>query len=865
MQTRSVSSPLLKAALTCALVALACVGHCARAAGILSDFRSEARTVYSYSGPELAEMPWEIADGRGAIILPDLFYADAAQNEQIMPTEVTLAAPEQKNPIRYQIDRLIYPTIGNPRLVVLGGADGLPLVLRLEKALYSHLEPRLGAPLKTRPHVSRLFLEKTDSGNRILFYLVPRGLRSQTHEPGPAGGQGLVALAPARVFVHSVDAFPEELRVRDTLRFTVRARDLNSVAPALYDLRLEVWRDGKMIAHEFQYNAVRVFEKGADAGDYHVLNVSDTQVSVSDILDGVPKKFSFREISQAKLKQFVRHVNESSEPSIRNSVFITFNGDLHNGGSPGTLLPEGVARIYNDEAAGILPILRELNFPIFLVAGNHDGYASTGHVPGPIATAVTKKRLLGAVFRGGEKIKSLEQVVRAASGDASWEKLSAAVRRTAAGPGGRHEDIFTGRFVQRGRLGKGGSVYWKRVPENRRNVMLYDGFHQWRRSYGPLYYSFNFGRNHYLAANSYDLRQHRRTGWGMYTVNYGGGISAWQMNFIRRDLKRADGKFDIILLAHHDPRGGHRGKDFPYYFEQIDYNGMGESALNFVNGEFLAPMKCAKVPAWAKSARQVIDCMHDGLQDWLRADRQFDCREEDLVASGPHAGTCDQERYKIAKNHPIYSGYQLLHRLAHHRSLRTVILGHTHYNSLEVLLPGDEIIPGRVVLDAAAQEKYAALEVDTPLRSQSKLSEQDGARQEKKYNVQRYNQERLDKIGVVKENSHALRIIDLALSGHDFQKKLLGHELVVLRVGTEAQLSFQNLSGGAPMLGFAVFDIKQRADARRVELPQLNGVTYYHNQDGRFRSVLRVPLDRTKRLGLRGEGNPLQGVFRLKN
>jgi len=55
------------------------------------------------------------------------------------------------------------------------------------------------------------------------------------------------------------------------------------------------------------------------------VNVTDTQVSVGT---------AFEDKTLAKLREFVARVNASTDPTVRDAAFITFNGDLHNGGSP---------------------------------------------------------------------------------------------------------------------------------------------------------------------------------------------------------------------------------------------------------------------------------------------------------------------------------------------------------------------------------------------------------------------------------------------------------------------------------------------------------------------------------------------------
>src|SRR5690606_26669659 len=122
--------------------------------------------------------------------------------------------------------------------------------------------------------------------------------------------------------------------------------------------------------YEYQYNAVRVFD--SEPEEYPVVNVTDTQVSVSGEYDTATRK---------KLDELVHFLNTTNDPNILNAPFITFNGDLHNGGSPVSLRQRTVAWTYNEEAKAIVSLLKHLPLPIFLTAGNHDGYVATGHVP----------------------------------------------------------------------------------------------------------------------------------------------------------------------------------------------------------------------------------------------------------------------------------------------------------------------------------------------------------------------------------------------------------------------------------------------------------------------------------------------------
>ena len=800
---------------------------------------------YHFQESDLEGLPWEVRGPGGEFHLPDVYYAEKNQNRQIMPLEIDVG---NKKP--YSIDRLIYPTIGNPNLYVKEGDDTLIVVLRIEKDILKKMGLSRGKALQSTPYLRPA---NFSSHGNFKFFLLPKSERNKSGSLEPLTGK--ISLKPARVLIHTQDNMPPELTGRETLQFHFNEAALGLLEADLYDLRFELAPKGEELIFEYQYNAVRIYEKDADTGPYSVINITDSQVSVSELLDGVVNKVSFREISLDKLRQFVNYINSSKDKRIRNAAFITFNGDLHNGGSPGTLMPNDIAETYQKEAGAVLKILSKLKTPIFLTAGNHDGYASMGHTPKFIETILNDKKLLNSIAGAAGKKKPLENVINDVIGPEAWENLNRYLQENQEIPGGRHVDIFTGSFIRRGRPDRGKTLYWQHIPIEHQNQVIYDGFNQWRKTYGPLAYSWGFGKNHYININSYDLRQHRRSGWGMYTVNYGGGISQFQMNWIRRDIYINDtGKKDIILLAHHDPRGGHNGKDHPYYFRQIDYTGMGVSASAYIKGEILNPVFCDKIPGLIKTKKYALDCLHDGLQEWMRPDIEFDCENEHLYTEGPLTGRCDPEEFRSTtffgnKNHPLYSGYQMLHRLAKYKSIRTLLLGHTHYNSLEILQPGDEIVPGKVTLDYSANKRYAQLEVDNPLRANS-------------YEKYEENTAKLDKLSYTMVEGKKTLTLDLLKAGHDFNRKLNEKELAILRLTSIAELTLQeSMLDGSSMVGFTVFDVYSIQDKRNYALPQINKLHYYQSKDGSFLKIAEVPLRRTDKWKAGGADNPLKNLF----
>jgi hypothetical protein len=784
------------------------------------------------SGPAGEDLPWEVTSDQGESVLPNLFYAEASENEQVMPLTVHG---------RSQIDRLVYPTIGNPNLYTKSDAkDSLMAVLRIEESAYAHLKPNATQNIAGTT-MSVLQLTEDDK-NSLSFYLVDHGARPANTESNQAiakaDGQHVIRIKPSQIRLQSVPSdMPAAFKARRTLRVIFDQAAMASVPQGLYDLRYEVKQNGAIATGksgplaEFQYNAVRVFDKPAD--EYSVVNVTDTQVS---------NGLTFKGRTLTRLQEFVQRINATTDPAVRSAAFITFNGDLHNGGSPETVLADGVATTYNLEATAILDTIKDLNLPIFLTVGNHDGYVATGVLPfalDPLGTA-----LKSAVTKAGGS----------AWPNFSFDQYQAYLDKNANTPGGFHNDIFNGQFIRRD--GKTFGEAWKPIAQSSRNMVLYDGQHQWHRTYGPSYASFSFGKNHYMNLNSFDLRQHRRTGWGMYTVNYGGGMShvqeAWLERQVGRVEQNAAAPQDIVFIAHHDPRGGHHGLDFPYLFPQVDYTGLPEVIRNFVIGEVINPKLCAVVPTFAQSDDFQVSCIHDGLQEWMLADPEFDCADGDKKPDGH----CNLDAIKADSKKSLYfSNLSLVQLVATHPSIRTLLLGHTHYNYLEVLQSGDAIIPGDDSLD---KDKIAGLNVDNPVRAFSFFAKLTGRKDFDPAAMNNPEPVWSDSDDGVQLHRKAIPMIQRAVQGS-------GRELVVLRLTSNADITSQQFCATPDncktMLGFSTFQVSKKT----FSLPQINDVTFFLNDGGgTFETVKSITLPRSARVSRDSENNPVNPLFKLK-
>ena len=799
------------------------------------------------------DFPWEISNGCGETYLTDIFYAEAIQNEQIAP--LTIQDKHNQNK-RIQIDRLIYPTIGNPNLYSKNNPqDTLMLVLRTEELADVKWENF------QHPHSTQKKRRATSNDKVPTFYLVDRSQRSALTNSKPMKpGKDIHKIEPSIFLVHSQSQYPEVFRHRYTYEAHFDEKVMKGIEPGMYDIRVDMPSG----VFEYQYNAVSVIEKESE--NYSVINVTDSQVSISLKASKALQEKTFKIVSHDKLKQFVEYINyvmenpdkakSEADQKIRNAPFITFNGDLHNGGSPGSLLPADVMYTYQKEAEAIMNILMELRKPIFLVAGNHDGYVSMGHVPA-LVSAYAK---LSPNHKSLDELVQEEEKLQGRTG--LYSRYKKFISETEETLGGKHVDIFTGVFVRT--TAQSFKEAYAYLEEDKRNLPLYDGFYYWRKTYGPLHTSWSYGKNHYINMNSYDCRQHRRSGWGMYTVNYGGCISLEQNLWISREINATNKQnLDIVLIAHHDPRGGHKGKDFPFYFKQLEYTGAGLSLKNYIQGEIIMAKYCKLSEESTRSKTANLGCLHDGLQEWMLPDKEFDCHSRYKFKEGENAGKCNQENFDYASNgeekhRAWYSGYALIDKLARNKNLRTLLLGHTHYNSIETLLPGDELVPGSVILSKEDHKKFAeknaGKEQSIPMRALSRLKELFGSDTQEEEKSSEEDKALLVRNGIQEEITEHLEATKLVFSdsGHSFRRILDDHELLVLRLTSVARMSEQKTKDDKEMFGFTLFDVDMEGNVKGYEKPQINGVTYMRNSSEtntvNFKDVDTIRIDRNERL-----------------
>lgn len=894
------------------------------------SFSAEATSSNSWN------KPWEISNNVSSLV-PDMFYSSDLQNEQIMPTAIKYSNSSKKR--KYIIDNIIYPTLGNPALFVQHekgyDEDTMSVVLRMDENVWSKVLRPL--TLKENKKNDSPWLESYSIRKEIFSQLQVK-LRSQSQR----GTQALLSkknlgfcsvygtdsgetffIQPSVVIRHR---HPSELGVQDpflkaldydgdheapvgtalipkaTIELQFKKSDLLSVCPGFYDLEVTV----PNLLHETQRNSVRIFKEVPNQGNYSVINISDTQITVEykghrnvalKAVSGNISENTFKIKTYDYLMTFIKFINQKireRDPLYINAAFISFNGDLHNGGSPFTVDHKGVADIYNREAGEVYAALSQLTMPIFLTLGNHDGYVTMmSQFQKQILSIQENQELLGDFdpnYRFGMELgaQAAKKTLNLFNKNLSIDFLK---EETAFFPGvtvpagGKQLDLFNGRFLQGS---EADYSTWRPIPYADGNAVLYDGFNHWRKTYGPLYSSFRFGNNYYLNLNTYDLRQHRRSGWGMYTVNYGGNISPFQMDWIQRQTQNAAAKgLDIVILAHHDPRGGHRGTDYPYLFDQVDFHGLDQSLVNFIKGEIYNPHFC-QLPDLLKNNHFFVDCLHDGLQEWMRPDVNFDC---DSKLKSPQDQQCITRRLTAGT---YFSSLELVKIIAKNNNIRTVILGHTHSNTVEIKYNQTEstaLIPTEIIYDEHQRKRMdevvsfgilrnipllnyleqflvnmvnvipnAVNGVYNPMELFFNFKNLDSANKDQRdINAEAKTKIQHENVwGYLTGSNKEITYINLEKMG--FLKRTevempAGKELVVLRVASGADLANQEVDN-QPMTGFSIFKLNNHPTLK--DKKTINSLVYYQ---------IRLPSDQStysaESMNPRNKFYSLVGEFQL--
>lgn len=187
-------------------------------------------------------------------------------------------------------------------------------------------------------------------------------------------------------------------------------------------------------------------------------------------------------------------------------------------------------------------------------------------------------------------------------------------------------------------------------PDRKENEVAYDGHHSYRRTFGPLYYRFDWHDTRYFCLNTFELDRADRLGYHAIVANWGGHVREEQADWLASELGMAKGKHKVALM-HHDPRGGAEGKALGYYSDYRPYEMNRTKSIVLAYMRYVAAMR---IVGWNRTTWQ---------QEWMKRPG------EDLA------------------NHPVK---KLLSLLTSHR-VSAVIMGHDNENWVDSYFPGDDI------------------------------------------------------------------------------------------------------------------------------------------------------------------------------
>jgi hypothetical protein len=214
----------------------------------------------------------------------------------------------------------------------------------------------------------------------------------------------------------------------------------------------------------------------------------------------------------------------------------------------------------------------------------------------------------------------------------------------------------------------------------------------------------------------------------------------------------------------------------------------------------------------------------------------------------------------------------MVHYLASFENIRTFLIGHTHYNSVEVYQEGHELVPNEVILDAESHSKYkehsSIVEKANPVRWYSWLKNKLSRNQEPTNTKFSEIENRRMETGVVEDPDDELVRLKFADSGHNFQRELT-HPLVILRLTSVAKLTEQlTKKGKKTAFGFSILSVDDKQEGGKS---LINGVTLLRNiDDGKSNFQVvdpgngsdMVPIDRRDSYNsLETSKNPFNALF----
>lgn len=413
------------------------------------------------------------------------------------PSENELA---QQLPIPIRIDKIISPTIGFPSLVRKGQPFSVILQLDSGSKLASYLEEEKEVKVEAR------IASHLPSPKRS----VPKGFEEvysgyEEYENHQTNSGNEYFSLPRHFFDVPQPTYTlaiEAVQNRDHfLVLSLRMPEvIESQAGLAYDLEVKIWRGEELLLHDLSRHSVGLLR---DQKKYRFVHFADPQLNDVEyqLMGKPPKHLDDLAVQKHALTQAMKELN-FIQPD-----FGLISGDL--------------------------------------VSGSNRWYSNT--------IALLADRLYPPEER------KLEDSSYAFEYQSIYSFLRS-LRFPAFAALGNHDGFSAySDLNKKGKPIKGSNTLVGAEKDSSQSV-LYDGKHFWRRMIGPRYYSFEIGKWHFTVLDTYDLRRFFRQGYASIAANHGGWISKEQLNWVRADFESAkqSGK-KIILVGHHDPRGGAEG------------------------------------------------------------------------------------------------------------------------------------------------------------------------------------------------------------------------------------------------------------------------------------------------------------------
>ncbi|HLD74849.1 MAG TPA: metallophosphoesterase [Bdellovibrionota bacterium] len=436
---------------------------------------------------------------KSGINLDDLNYATRENNEEA-----------QTLPIPTRINEIIYPTIGFPSLIKRG--QNFSIILQLPREIQENLSKNA--------HRAQYEIYLTSGYREPPQKEIPRGFDKKyasyfdfiEHQPG--GEEYFISflymekLKPERMNFSIAAQLVKSEFFQDKLIITAKMpQDIPREFSRGLDLELKITVQGQVLLHDKQYHCMGLLE---DKEKYRFIHMADPQINNLDFNLNGP---TFHHHEDLATQAFALY-QAIEEMNFINPDFALMSGDLVDGGNS----------YYN-------------------VGGMTALFTGFDLIFGPYTE--TKDYHLGSSSYWNE-YSSIIKFIR----QLNFPVFSAT---------GNHDGYASYEKMNTSKTVKDVEYSGVRMGQEEQKV-IFDGKQFWRKMMGPLSYSFDFGIWHFVIMDTFDLERFFRLSYSNFASNNGGWVSKEQLSWLETDFKAAtDRGQKIILVGHHDPRGGAKG------------------------------------------------------------------------------------------------------------------------------------------------------------------------------------------------------------------------------------------------------------------------------------------------------------------